>query len=83
VRGEEPCSRATLTFPTNPHLFFIGFQFYEHAACTTYSSSQGKQLPNSFGLTGLAPVAWHNLRLSLCIYIASRVLTVLNLRNRG
>src|SRR6185437_7448994 len=33
-----------------------------------------KQLPNSFGLTGLAPVAWHKLRLSL--YIFSRILFV-------
>src|SRR6185503_11168288 len=36
-----------------------------------------KQLPNSFGLTGSAPVAWHKLRLSL--YITSRMLFVLNL----
>src|SRR6185437_8014335 len=36
-----------------------------------------KQLPNSFGLTGLAPVAWHKLRLSL--YIFSQILFVFNL----
>src|SRR6185312_15038766 len=36
-----------------------------------------KQLPNSFGLTGLTPVAWHKLRLSL--YIFSRILFVFNL----
>ena len=36
-----------------------------------------KQLPNNFGLTGLAPVAWHKLRLSL--YIFSRILFVFNL----
>ena len=36
-----------------------------------------KQLPNSFGLTRLAPVAWHKLHLSL--YITSRMLFVLNL----
>ena len=41
-----------------------------------------KQLPNSFGLTGLTPVAWHKLRLSL--YIFSRILFVfLTYRNRG
>src|SRR6185312_6707051 len=36
-----------------------------------------KHLPNSFGLTGLTPVAWHKLRLSL--YIFSRILFVFNL----
>ena len=40
-------------------------------------SHKTKQLPNSFGLTGLAPVARHNLRLSL--YITSRILFILNL----
>ena len=40
-----------------------------------------KQLPNSFGLTGLAPVAWHKLRLSL--YITSRMLFVLSLSQSG
>ena len=30
-----------------------------------------KQLPNNFELMGLAPVAWHNSRLSL--YISSRI----------
>ena len=30
-----------------------------------------KQLSNSVGLTGLEPVAWHNLWLSL--YISSRI----------
>ena len=40
-----------------------------------------KQLPNSFGLTGLAPVAWHKLRLSL--YIFNRILFVLNLSKSG
>ena len=40
-----------------------------------------KQLPNSFGLTELAPVAWHKLRLSL--YIFNRILFVLNLSKSG
>ena len=40
-----------------------------------------KQLPNSFGLTGLAPMAWHKLRLSL--YIFNRILFVLNLSKSG
>ena len=40
-----------------------------------------KQLPNSFGLTGLAPVDWHKLRLSL--YIFNRILFVLNLSKSG
>ena len=40
-----------------------------------------KELPNSFGLTGLAPVAWHSLHLSL--HITSRMLFIFNLRNRG
>ena len=40
-----------------------------------------KQLPNSFELTGLAPVAWHKLRLSL--YIFNRILFVLNLSKSG
>ena len=74
----------TLTFPTNPHLFSLAFNFMSmmHAR-PNRPPKEKKQLPNSFGLTGLAPVAWHNLRLSLYIYIASRVLTVLNLHNRG
>jgi len=44
-------------------------------------SHKTKQLPNSFGLTGLAPVAWHKLRLSL--YIFNRILFVLNLSKSG
>src|SRR6185312_4490174 len=40
-----------------------------------------KQLSNSFGLAGLAPVAWHKLRLSL--YIFSRILFVPNLSKSG
>jgi hypothetical protein len=73
----------TLTLSTNPHLFSLAFSFMNMMHARPKRPPKGKQLPNSFGLTGLAPVAWHNLRLSLYIYISIRVLTVLNLRNRG
>ena len=59
----------TLTLPTNPHLFSVAVNYMSMMHARPNRPPK-EQLPNSFGLTGLAPVAWHNLRLSLYIFLA-------------
>ena len=60
---------------------FIDFQIKIMMHARPIRPHKIKQLPNSFGLTGLAPMAWHKLRLSL--YIFNRILFVLNLSKSG
>jgi len=60
---------------------FIDFQIKIMMHARPIRPHKIKQLPNSFGLTGLAPMAWHKLRLSL--YIFNRILFVLNLSKPG
>ena len=60
----------TLTLPTNPHLFSVAFNYMSMMYARPNRPPKEKQLPNSFGLTGLAPVAWHSLRLSLYTFLA-------------
>ena len=60
---------------------FIDFQIKIMMHARPIRPHKIKQLPNSFGLTGLAPMAWHKLRLSL--YIFNRILFVPNLSKSG
>ena len=83
--NREKINRAhvqTLTFPTNPHLFSLALNFMSMMHARPNRPLKENNCQIALDLRGQH--RWHGtIYVSPYIYISSRVLTVLNLRNRG
>ena len=72
----------TLTLPTNPHLFSVAFNYMSMMHARPICPPKENNCQIVLDLRGQH--RWHGtVYVSPYIYISSRVLTVLNLRNRG